>query len=375
MGKATRTTTSDRRPGGLPWEPRTDDVGLRIVDEVGYSLTLDEEWSVRIPRGFVWWGKDLAQHVWSEPGLEDDGFEIFRLHAQTDVLRDFEASDENLAKLDAIAALSTTSGYLVDAEARTVRLVASMYVHEETEAWVARTFKLVTATQAAVAHATATLLAEVTSATVAATPHPLSGARNDADEMLGVLEFVASVGQEPSPWEGAELEWTTAIVQGAPQTVLATGGATGLTAEFPFQSRTSLLTATTEASNPQLGNGVLLLLRLPMNIGQADGVRFAVELCRRELSSLTRAHYLGSWCWRDEEMVFVTFLPNRIHAGRGDLLNIVMSMAARAQWVAETFYGDDWQANRCGDGRALATPALLDYLAPVENDEAVGEAS
>jgi hypothetical protein len=74
-------------------------------------------------------------------------------------------------------------------------------------------------------------------------------------------------------------------------------------------------------------------------------------------------------------MVFVTFLPNRIHAGRGDLLNIVMSMAARAQWVAETFYGDDWQANRGEHGRSLATPALLEQPAPVEEDEAAGEAS
>lgn len=51
------------RPGGLPWEARTDDVGVRIVDDIGQSLTLDSEWSVQSERGFIWWGKDLAQHV------------------------------------------------------------------------------------------------------------------------------------------------------------------------------------------------------------------------------------------------------------------------------------------------------------------------
>jgi hypothetical protein len=80
-------------------------VGLRIVDQAGYALTLDEEWSVRDERGFTWWGKDFAQRVWSEPGFDDDGFELFRLHAQTDLLRDFEASPANLAAIKAFAGL------------------------------------------------------------------------------------------------------------------------------------------------------------------------------------------------------------------------------------------------------------------------------
>jgi len=61
-------------------------------------------------------------------------------------------------------------------------------------------------------------------------------------------------------------------------------------------------------------------------------------------------------------MHFATFLPNLIHSDRGDLLNILASMAGRAEWVAGTFYGDDWQANRDEDGRPLATPAILDQL-------------
>jgi hypothetical protein len=364
-----RGDAEQRRPGGLPWEPRVDDVGLRVVDKIAHSFTLDAEWSVRDERGFTWWGKDLAQGVWSEPGFDDDGFEIFRLHARTDLLRDFDPTEENLAKLNAFGGFATTSGYLVDARAGTVQLAASMYVHEETEDWVRRSFQLVTAIQAADAQIKAPVLAELTGAAVAASAHPESGARPILDDMLNVLEHVvAPLGRGPSAWQGDQMRWTTDIVQRGTFTVLATGGETGLSAEFPLQSRTSLLTVTTEAENPQLGNGVLLILHLPMAIDQGDGVRLAAELTRRELSTLTRTQMIGAWCWRDDGMHHVTFLPNAMHVGGGDLLNVVVSMSGRAKWVAETLYGDDWMANRDESGRPLAKPAITEHL-PIPSDE------
>src|SRR5262249_24071352 len=163
---------------------------------------------------------------------------------------------------------------------------------------------------------------------------PSSGPRPALDDMLNVLEhIVVPVGQRQSVWEGEELEWTSEIVRRGQYTVLASGGATGLSAELPFQARTSLLTVTTEASNPQLGNGALLVLRLPMSVAEHEGHHFAVALNSRELRTLTRAHYLGCWLWRDDGMCFVTFLPNALRIGRGDLLNHVMAMSGRAKWV------------------------------------------
>ena len=94
------------------------DIGLEVVDAVAEMMTIDEEWSTRDERGFTWWGKDHAQRVWSEPPLDDDGIEIFRLHARTRVLRDFDPSDENLAKLNALSMVATTSGFVVDPDDR-----------------------------------------------------------------------------------------------------------------------------------------------------------------------------------------------------------------------------------------------------------------
>ena len=112
---------------------------------------------------------------------------------------------------------------------------------------------------------------------------------------------------------------------------------------------------------------MLLLLHLPMHIGETDGIAFATELNRRELERADALHFLGCWHWRDDGLHFVTFLPNAIHVARGSLLNVVMCSAARAKWVAETFYGDDWDANR-EDEEPLATPAALDLMSPLFRD-------
>ena len=61
-------------------------------------------------------------------------------------------------------------------------------------------------------------------------------------------------------------------------------------------------------------------------------------------------------------LCFVTFLPNVLYLGRGCLLNVVMSAAARAKWIAETFYGDDWDGNVDENDEPLATPAAIDLM-------------
>lgn len=345
------------------------DIGLAVVNAIAQMMSIDTEWSTREERGFIWWGKDHAQRVWSEPGYDDDGIEIFRLHARTPIVRDFEPSPANLEKLNALSLLVTTSGFVINADEGTVELAASMYMHAETADWVERWFAQVVAMQAADAQLKASLLAQVTGSSPATSAHPISGQRTDFDDMLNVLEqVVVPRGEDPCPWEGDDMRTVVDIIRGGQQTVMANGDGDGLTAEFPFQSRTSLLTLTTEARSPQLGNGVLSLLRLPVSFSEEDGIRFAHELNRRELSSLTRSHFLGSWCWKDDTLHFVTFLPNALYLGGADLLNFTFSCAQRARWIAETIYGDDWGANLDTSGRPLATPAMQDLVETITRE-------
>jgi hypothetical protein len=64
------------------------DLGLQTVEFVYRTMGIDDEWSIREPRGFTWWGHELAQRVWTEPARMSAGLEVYRLHAETALLRD-----------------------------------------------------------------------------------------------------------------------------------------------------------------------------------------------------------------------------------------------------------------------------------------------
>jgi hypothetical protein len=336
---------------GLAWPRRTADLGLTVVDDIASALQLDPQWSLQSERGFTWWSKDLAQHVWAEAAIEDDGDELFRVHARAEMLRDFECSDKNVGIVDAIAGFATTSAYAIDIDEQTLSLTASMWMHAGTVDWVRRLFAFVTAVQAADAQVKAPMLAAVTNATVAASAHPSSGPRPDIDDTNNILEdIVAPMGREPSRWAGDDMEQALEVISTAPFNFLATGGPDGLTAEFPFQSKTALLRARTQSPHPQLGNGLLLLLSLPMTVDSAEGTQLAHELNQLEMASLSQAHYLGSWCCQDKTVTHCAFFANALRFGGRDLLNLILSAGARARWVNEFMSGAD-------PGRLPARPA------------------
>jgi hypothetical protein len=347
--------------GGTPAEPNGD-LGLRIVRQVFEALQVDREWSSDSRRGFTWWGKDLAQAVWADETYDDEGISIWRLYARTNVLRYLDASDSNLAILDALSRFATLSGLLIDENAGTVELAASMYAHEGTADWVARLFGLVVAMQAADAQLKAETLAEATGSRPWATQHPTSGRRPEPDDMLNALGEVVRNGEFESRWSGEDMLAALEVFQGAPNVVLATGDDDGMSVEFPFQAETSLLQALTDAPHPQLGNGVLTLLRLPVHGNDHEASRHALRLNQRELSTATRSHFLGSWCTDEGAPVFTAFYPNIARLGGSDLLNILMSMGSRARWVAEAIYGDDWDRNRDSFSSPLATSSLEEIL-------------
>ena len=75
---------------------RNADVGPNVLDYVYERMSIDGEWSIRGPRDFVWWGKQLAQQVCADPVRESYGYRVVRLHAQADVVRDVEVDDSRL---------------------------------------------------------------------------------------------------------------------------------------------------------------------------------------------------------------------------------------------------------------------------------------
>jgi hypothetical protein len=311
------------------------DPGLAVVDYIYSRHKIDPEWSIRQERGFTWWGKDFAQRIWAEPVFDDDGFFISRVHACTDIVTGFSASEKNLVTLALLNGMASLSGFVWEpSEPGKVRLAASMYVHEETLQMVQLLFSIAAAIQAADAQIKASGLAEIFGAKPDSSSHPTSGPRPACDDMLNVLDqLVIPRGKGESLWAGKEMEQALEFLK-QPPCVGCTGDKNGLAAEFPLIDRTSLLTMDTRQEHPQLGKGLLILLRLPFLTSKEEAARWAVNLNSRELGELTRLPFLGSWCSQKEEFCFVSFYPNFCFAP-GLLLNLVMDMISRALWVAE----------------------------------------
>ncbi len=315
------------------------DHGIDTVRYVYEIMMIDPEWSVWDGRGFTWWGEGLAQQVWAEPSFTDRGISLWRLNARTDIVRGLQDSTERRHRLAALAAFSTMSGWILNPDDPSrLQSASSVFVHEQNWAWLERLFALVVAVQATEAHIEAPLLSEILGGEPDCTGHPLSGMRNEPDDMLNVIDQLVRLhGGFPCTWTGAEMEVLARMLEGG-SSVLADSGPTGATAEFPFGPDTSLLEVRPEC-HKRLGNGVLLTLKLPVpDSGECGTGPDFLEMNRRELGAVNGAPLIGSWCRSPEGLLaHVCFLPN-LSVRPGLLSVLAMGFANRAEWVDTAFF-------------------------------------
>jgi hypothetical protein len=323
--------------------PGSDDPGLRVVRHVYQTMQIDAGWSTWSPRGFTWWGHELAQRVWSDGPYVDHGETIYRVHAETDFLRG--APDARARQTVAsLMGLTGLSGAYHDPASDVLRLRTSASVHAQNEAWLRVLFGHAAAIQTADAQAQASVTARVTGLTPATSAHPVSGLRSRPDEMLAFVEgIVQPTGAGPSRWRGSPEFGQVADLltrNGVP----ANGDPTGLTAEFGFGANpgswivggdSALLEATLEA-HPRYGNGLHLRLTLPVSQSATDQGALPLSLNARERDARDSGHFFGSWCISPFEkrpyVTFVGFLPNLVYQP-GLLLNLALSTWSRAKWA------------------------------------------
>lgn len=318
------------------------DYGQRVVQEVFERLQIDEEWSLRTERGFTWWSGPLRQQVWAEEPFQDLGMTVVRVHARTDLLRSFECTEMDKIALCLLMSQGTLSGFVRDAEDPSrLQLASSVYVNESTANWMGELFTWAVITQ----NIEALLLRARSDKFFAGIPddsvHPTSGKRDALDEMTSMIQtIVAPEGKQDSLYIGGEMQGLSAEIQ-EPPTVMASSDPMGLTSELPFKGRTSMLRMMTDASHPEMGHGLLVTLTLPTSFD--DAVEEALRLNGRELSELTRSHFLGSWCVAPSgSFAFASFFSNSMY--KPNLItHLYYSGLFRARWIAEEVFGDDWQ--------------------------------
>jgi hypothetical protein len=319
-------------------EIKMNDHGIQLVRKIFKDMNIDEEWSVQTDRGFTWWGHQYAQRIWADKPIEDNGFHVTKVNAETEILKYPARSTETETLLAVEMMKSSLSGLVIDHEADRITLRSSVYIHEDNSNWLGRVFSLAAIMQLIEAENKGDILAMFLELQADKSMHPRSGLRNDVDDMLNVVDqVVIPEGEKPFHTIG-EFEYRrTADILNS-QNLISTASGTGLSAYLPFCDDTALL----REGHPELGNGLLIRLLLPPDqifpMTDIDGP-FIMDLNSTEQNAFPSGHFLGSWCLGPigenlHTAVYVTFIP-AIVCSPGILYNMCISTMSHGKFVEE----------------------------------------
>lgn len=169
---------------------------------------------------------------------------------------------------------------------------------------------------------------------------------------LSVLHPTTAFVSEPDPSEDVDGEsaWTAAdfkaLERKMSEICYCNGGANGFTAEFGLRrgevsavaghDRTALLQLKSNQPHPSLGPGLFCLLNLPQAFDDEDELdRKILELNQMELNGEDLPPHFGAWCrgQRENNVAYVSFLPNGLHTVPGIALNVAVWASQRAQII------------------------------------------
>jgi hypothetical protein len=341
----------------MSWKERSD-LGLTLVGDVHDALRIEDQWRTDEARGFQWWPSTFAQHIWADTGLYHNAQAVYRMHAETDLIKGRGHHEDFELALETAIDACTFSAIVYDAASDTFRLHSSVYASPENVGWLKKTFFAAAALQLAEAQDIAGMLSRgQTHAVQAVTEHPRSGLRSGPDPMIHSRDmFFKPHGTAPSKWVGAE-EWLDMErFMEREALTFQSDHSTWMKAEFPWMGPgtsstggdpTAVLDVTTMEPNPIIGNGLHFTLVLPLSLEPKRVAHLALELNEFERKEWKRSHMLGSWTCHDGKLAFRCFLPNTIY-NKELLPQITNNMAVRASWA------DEW----CLQHRASAPEGL-----------------
>ncbi len=320
------------------WQSK-EDLGLELVAFVHENLKIDSHWAVDINRGFMWWAEDFCQKVWADTGMFQNAQSTFRLHAETELLRGRGRAQQFELSLATEMKDATLSAVCFDSDRDLYVLHSSAYASGDNLEWLQRLFLTSVALQVDQAHSIGHDLAKALHAIPAASGHPDHGLRNQPDPILGAIDRIfRPYGAHPCKWIGIsewkETEWAMERQSSA----FESDHQTYLKAWFPWPVGEGLieLLVSTQSPHPILGNGLDMVLRLPIPMSPERCAHTAMELNNIERHEWLRCHMMGSWGFDEGKLQFECFIPNTSFH-EGILMNTALSMAIRANWVGEQF--------------------------------------
>ncbi|WP_374947493.1 hypothetical protein [Agreia sp.] len=266
------------------------DLGLFMIDMLYERLMVDDEWSMRGPRGFTWWSYRLAQHVEASVPVRVGDADVCEIRIWTELVNNV---DPNSPAADVVAMpnmQATLSATIWDPNRRTITDYCTAVVHPETADWMAWLLPVAALLQNTAAHSRAHALADALNGTPAESNHPTNGQRPQADELLSAPERITGPdGSQRSKFIGP-------ITRAVAQTIGRIGLAgfstdTEFVCELPFSGprpiamvidpepvETALLEIYPDVEHPQFGSGALMTVALPLHFAPDEVMHVANKL-------------------------------------------------------------------------------------------------
>lgn len=320
------------------------DLGANLVEEIRRGMVYDDACR-DLENGFEYWIGGHRQTVTSEGPIEQNGMTGWLVTARTDFLR---AKDPerggNVSSLGRLAKKLCFCGVAEGEEPGTWQLVSSVLVHEGIASWIMRPLFQGCTHQFVHCFEWPEPMTELepyfeplkTNAPGEEDPSLVDAMREQVDALIEQADH------GDTAFIGEELLAVTASLQGPP-CVLCNGSEKGMTAEFPFDEWTQMLTVI-EKYHESLGRGIEVLLRLPFGENPDGCGKMVMRLNDSDASSHQSGHLLGSWCTDETHGVTLAhqqFIPYA-YLKPNLLTNYIYGFMTRARWVDGVLNDSDW---------------------------------
>jgi hypothetical protein len=335
--------------------------GQRALRFIHQMLQLDDDHTLQHDDGFSWWpGEVPVRFRWRAPTV-DDGLPVWRLSAEVDVVRGVDPASP---QLDGYLLMTSTvlNQFATVVEDGTLKLRALVYAVPEGDTSALGQLIYRAAFMARVAERTVpgTLkllgggkLFGIGGPKLLHSRHPSAGWRREpATQLDAFLDAAIQAGASPSPLDrrpdlGAAM---VALRQAGCDKVAGPPEEQGLDDVQGFnvvietKHATSLLELRLNEANPNVGQGLLTVLRvrLPQSHLHGDAHRLARELNDAEWRATRPLHVQGAWSANatGADVTHSAFYPNVLHhpaLGR----EIALDGLRRVRWVFDHFGYDE----------------------------------
>ena len=320
-------------------------------------LNVDSGWSVERTGGFSWWPHQQRQDIFIDrQRTEPDGTILDRLVVSTEVCQLGHSIDADHESISSLTRFATLSGIVC--EKKNLRLHSHAWIDKSNQPLYDMVLGLVAGLQIHEAALIANILEQSGLAKTSITPHPINGLRQEPDEIATIVEtLIAPMGEEETPWPEKMFEELYEEYFGGPPCLLANAGTTGITAEFPFGTESSLLQSNTDQTHPMIGKGLWVLSSFSLDQIPDAGKLSPIALNAWEIENANQP-FFGSWCApEDGRLDFVSFVPNAMkHPAAA--MNFILLGIGRAQRMSIKWLRDDWSNTWDDEGNCKSKSAI-----------------